>query len=250
MKDPIWEGVYANFAEVPLVGPGLGGVTWVESCLKKAVTLRDMHEDSSQILPREGLLSLVVGMALSQQESLRVLDFGGGLGFALHGLRRCLPPKKRLHLDVVEGSAICGAGRKFYAEEPDICFHESLATIVEGPDIIHVGSTLQYIEEWKDLLGQLASLKPRWLLLSDLPAGSFTTYATAQNYYGSKIPCWFFNKTEVMRAIEHLGFGLCYQAPCLSMILGKTDNLPQDNFDEHLRVGRSINILYTGGTST
>ena len=42
MKDPIWEGVYANFAEVPLVGPGLGGETWVESCLQKAATLRDM----------------------------------------------------------------------------------------------------------------------------------------------------------------------------------------------------------------
>lgn len=250
MKKPIWEGVYPSFADVPGTGPGMNGSTWVNSCLEKAKRLRDLSEQTGYALPREGVLSLVTATTLAGQKSVRVLDFGGGIGFAYYGLRACLPAAAQLLLEVVDLPAICSTGRSFFRDKTDISFHESIDYLDHGPDIIHLGSALQYISDWKGLLGSLAAMQPRWIILTDILAGTIPTYASAQNYYDSRIPVWFFNESEVIQTVQDLGYTISYRADCLSPILGKTGAAPQDNFPEHLRAGMPLNMLFFGGNHT
>jgi len=105
-------------------------------------------------------------------------------------------------------------------------------------------SSLQYVEDWKGLIGDLARYGAEYLLLVDLPAGDIPTYATVQNYYESKIPYWFFNVKDVIDSVTGAGFKLLFKSTYIGERLGKEQPLPQKNFPEEYRAGDSCNLLF------
>jgi putative methyltransferase (TIGR04325 family) len=246
MKGHIWEGVYANFAEVPVTGPGFAGETWTtRGCEKLADLRRNAALGAGQPGHAEGLLPVTVALALARKGAARVLDFGGGLGFAWYPLMAALPDQARVRLQIVEGGAVCRAGREAFAGVPEVSFHEALGPELAGPDIAHFGSSLHYIEDWRGLLAAVCALGPETVLLADLPAGDIPTYASAQNYYGSKIPMWFFNLDEIVDAVRGLGYVLRLRCACLAPRLGKVQAVPQDNFAPGHRLGHTKNLLFS-----
>ncbi|OGR34976.1 MAG: hypothetical protein A2051_10175 [Desulfovibrionales bacterium GWA2_65_9] len=251
MKGPIWEGVYASFAEVPVTGPGFAGDTWITRGQEKLAALREAAQSASdQHAPgqpgyAEGLLPVVAALTLAREGSVRILDFGGGLGFAYYPLLSTLPDSARVQFQIVEGQAVCRAGRESFASVPQVSFHESLGPELAGPDIAHFGSSLHYIEDWRGLLTTICALGPEALLLTDLPAGDIPTYASAQEYYGSKLPVWFFNLSEVTEVLRGQGYALRLRCAHMAPRLGKVQPLPQDNFEPHHRVGHTCTLLCT-----
>ena len=105
------------------------------------------------------------------------------------------------------------AGARVFQNDERIRFSDTLPRGVEKVDIVHLGSSLQYIEDWRALIGELARYRPHYFLLTDLLAGDIPTYATAQNYYGSKIPCWFFNIQEIISTVAGEGFRALWRPP-------------------------------------
>lgn len=244
MNRPIWEGVYATFKEVPAVGLGYDDEASVRRCLERAEEACTPESNNRVALPRLGLLAVVAATVAAARGSVRILDFGGGLGLAYAPVRESLPQPTPFRLDVVEGKRLCEAGRDLFKDQPDVCFHEELETVQQQPDIIHLGSALHYVEDWRGLLRRLSGLRPAWLLVTDLPAGSFQTYATAQNYYDSRIPVWFFNLEELLQQVASCGFALAHRGISLGRILGEARELPQANFPEALRVGWPLNLVF------
>jgi putative methyltransferase (TIGR04325 family) len=125
-----------------------------------------------------------------------------------------------------------------------VTFHSSLPDEIEKVDIVHIESALQYINEWQKILADLARYAPEFYLFTNLPAGDIPTYATTQQYYGSRIPYWFFNLDEVVTVISNLGYSLVFQSAFIHRILDKEQKYPQANFPEHLRLGHSCNLLF------
>ncbi len=137
------------------------------------------------------------------------------------------------------------AGRDFFKDEQNIFFSDSLPE-EDGItfDLVCMSSSLQYIERWETMLTQLCGYKPRYVLFTDLLAGDIPTFATAQIYYGSKIPAWFFNVGEITDTMERLGYGLIFKSAYEAMIRGKEGPLPLNNFEKKYRISDSCNLLF------
>ena len=125
----------------------------------------------------------------------------------------------------------------------NIQFHTELPKL-DRIDIVHAGSSLQYIEDWKVMLRKLSNYAPDYMLLEDLYAGDIPTYSTAQYYYGSLIPCWFFNINEIIEQMKSLEYKLQFKSTFVAKILGIEQESPQKNFPKKYRLGHACNLLF------
>lgn len=107
-----------------------------------------------------------------------------------------------------------------------------------------MGSSLHYIEDWQNMLHRLCRYQPEYFLIMDLPAGDIPTFATAQNYYDSKIPVWFFNVNEVIEVVKINGFKLVFKSAYIAAILGDESPFRLDNFDKKYRIDNACNLLF------
>ena len=103
-------------------------------------------------------------------------------------------------------------GNKLFKYNKRIKFLSELPKTVSGIDIIHVGSALQYVENWRKMLKEFVRLKPSYILFTDLQAGDIPTYVTVQNYYDSKIPVWFFNISDIIKEFDGFNYKLVFKS--------------------------------------
>lgn len=252
-----FEGIYEHFRDVPAEGPGHLEDIWVQKSLKKLAVLCDALGEGRQRAPfpddSAALLAMSVLPMLSSTRALTVLDFGGGVGITYLGMRLRLPKMAAIAYHIVDNEKVCAGGRSLLGEPPGLFFHVDAAHLPATIDLIHFGSSLQYVEDWKVMLQVLVAYAPRRLLLTDIPAGDIPTYASAQNYYDSKIPHWFFNIDEVVSAVRALGFVLVFTSPFHPYIptptrFSRDQELPQHNFPKTHRVGQTANLLFARTT--
>jgi putative methyltransferase (TIGR04325 family) len=248
-EGPIWEGVYESFRDVPSSGPGFDGETWIANSLTKLADLRAEAERCAPLPPpanhRECLLPILAAVVRGQRGRCRILDFGGGVGITychtVYGLGDC----RGVEYHVVERPSVCAAARKaFEAYRTRIEFLEELPRASERYDIVHVGSSIHYVEDWRTLLSELARRSCRYVLLVDVPAGNIPTFATAQRYHESLIPVWFFNIAELVDVVLPLGFDLCLSLVFPSLMLGREMPLPMDDFEARYRLAETCNLLF------
>ena len=78
----VWEGVYTDFAEVPVEGLGFDDPVWRTRSL---VAARQAYENVLAKRPldysmrqRNVVLTVLSAALLARQERIRILDFGGG----------------------------------------------------------------------------------------------------------------------------------------------------------------------------
>lgn len=250
---PIWEGIYNRFSEAPAKGSGFTSRRWVEKGLERMRSMRKLAEKGKTvpevtIYPRS-LLPIVAAMVEPAAECLQILDFGGSLGFDYYPVKSGLAVGKKLSYHIVENDLICQAGQDFFSNESDIFFHTALPHI-DSFDIIHLGSSLHYVEEWQNLIARLSAYHPQYVLFTDLAAGDIPTYASLQNYYESKIPTWFFSIEEIDAVLEKNGFHLAFKSSYMSNILGEEQSYPQENFEPQYRLGYAASLLYRKGVQS
>ena len=244
----IWQGVYASFAEAPAVGPGFDGPTWRERSMRaarEAVTKLAAGETLDYSLrQRNAIMPAVVAMLLSRQAGVSILDFGGGLGTAFTVLASALGKNiARVDYQVVEVEGICRAGRELFAGGKGPRFAPELPS--GGTfDVVHAASAMQYIEDWRSIVRKLTGYGAPYLVLGDLLIGNFSSYVTLQNYYDSRIRSWFINAEEFIDEVERQGYELALRSECDTRILGTDGPLPMDNFPPHLRVERTVHLLF------
>lgn len=232
----VWEGAYKSMPAPE--GPGFDSPRWFASCRRRVAGPALPPDDSAGFLPAAAAL------ALARRGRVRVLDFGGGPGATFGALAAALPARARIDFRIVDNPKVCGAGRARYRSDARVRFHASLPAL-SGVDIVHAQSSFQYVEDWPGLLGALTRYRAPTFVVGDLPAGPFKTYAAHQNYYGSRIPYWFFNLGAFVREVEKNGYRLAARTRSLGLYLGRYQGMPQDNYPARLRVGKTWNLLFT-----
>lgn len=243
----IWEGVYDSFqsATADAVGPGFGGEVYRKRSLMAATECIEALEAGRPIpqfhKQRSSLLPLTVAMLLGNNEQVKILDFGGGLGIGYMTLAESISNDlKRVDYFIVEVPEVCKAGVDLIGR--GATYLSTLPTSTTY-NLIHAASSLQYIENWKDLIGDFSSLNPAYILLSDVFAGSINSFVTLQNYYGSRIPHWFLNLQELIGEFDKQGYRLIMKSYATSRRLNVEDALPMDNFSEVFRLPQSLHLL-------
>lgn len=241
----IWEGIYDSFqaAAQDQIGLGFRGDTYKErtravaqSCfeaLRRAEPIPQFHKQRSTFLP------ITVAMMLGGVERIRVLDFGGGLGIGYMTLQESIGRDiDRVDYAIVEVPEICDLGRKMLGVQ-----YLSELSMVESCDLLHAASSMQYVENWQDLVRTFSSLQAQYILLSDVFAGAINTFATLQNYYESRIPHWFLNLDELLSEYSAHGYRLVMRSDATSRRLNSEDILPMDNFPESYRLKQTLHLL-------
>lgn len=244
----VWEGIWNSFAEAPAIGPGFDGDIWRErtsaAMADSLAALRAGKPLPAAAKPRDYLLPAVAGALLSGCERLRMVDFGGGIGAAWVSLAAAIPEAaQRILMHVVEVENVCDAGRQLFGDGPGPAFHSACPPLDEI-DLVHCGSALQYIEDWRGIIDVFAGYRAKTLLLSDVFAGPFAPYVTLQNYYGSRIPHWFLNRDEVVAAVCAHGYRLILDTPHHARILGRDGVLPMEHFPEGYRLDHARHFLF------
>jgi putative methyltransferase (TIGR04325 family) len=245
----IWEGIYDRF---PI--DDSGGIFESERWLKSLPTFS--QEERRETLSPHSLIHeyplapFVAILIVSSDDPVEVLDFGGGLGNSFFPLIASLPAPGLVEFHVVETPMVCRHGRELYEEYQNLHFHETLPGDTERFDIVHAAAALHYVADWRIMLERFAAYEPRFIMLFGLTAGDIKTFATYQNYYGSKVPVWFWNVNEIIDTMKDLGYELTYKSLLAASYLGEVQPLPMGNFPAEYRLERKCNLMFTHNDHT
>lgn len=245
----IWEGIYSNFDEVPSCNDGFESNRWIDTNYQKTKSIIENYNSEEFVNENakynSSILSVVIALTLALQAKIKVLDFGGGMGITYIQTKAALPDESPLEFTVVEGEKNCIKARRLFGDDIGIKFCNTLPEN-ESFDIIHISSSLQYIEDWKGLVKTLCEkYNTSYFVFNDLPAGDIkNTFATYQNYYESKIPYWFFKIDDVVELLAESGYQLLHKANFAASILGNQERVPQDNFPKEYQIGYAKNLIF------
>lgn len=120
--------------------------------------------------PSPALDGLLLAAALDGGR-LSVLDFGGGLASHYLRWRPLLSVLPGLHWAVVEQAHYATEGRRLFAAQAAISFHDDIASVDANPNVIFASSVLQYLPEPYLTLQRLIDLAPRVIVLARTPYG-------------------------------------------------------------------------------
>lgn len=157
-EGPIWDGVYADFRDVPVEDDDYATPAHLDSIEESARAFLGAWRAGQELrLWHEGL-ALVAGCAAGKASTVTVVDFGGGLGTGYLHLKQRLAPDVRVHYIVVEIPELVARGRRLFAEIADVSFCGTLSDVSVRPNIVYVNSALQYVENYANLLRQIAAI--------------------------------------------------------------------------------------------
>ncbi len=239
----VWEGVYPDFAAAAALGEIFSDPRWIDHARAQLRAAR-----AGETAYGEHLLPVIAATAAGSEGRVTVLDFGGGPGNGFVPLARAIVGDCDVEFHVVDGADICRLGEEAFAEDPRIRFHVSLPELPGGVDIVHLGSALHYVDDWRGMVDALAAYDPEFILMSDVPVGNIPSFVTAQRYYDAEIPVWFWNIDELTGAFEAAGYGLRFKANFTATIPGNPGPLNMDNMPKGHRIKYWSHLLFARRT--
>ena len=150
---------------------------------------------------------------------------------------RILTSSSQIDYHVLDTGPICEGGRKIFNK--DITFHTEIPRDIKDVTIVHLGSSLQYVNDYRATLLDLIGLNPEYLFMVDNFMGPIKTFATGQvNMPGKTIPYWIFNYHEIIDLVEKKGYSLVYKSTNYQPIHDLA------NFPEAYSLQDSYNLLF------
>lgn len=211
-KESIWHGVYKTFDEAPKTDEVFNSSIWTQKQKERVLAaLKDFRagKDISSYAPyRDYPLADELSALLAKKDRVHMIDFGGSLGQTyLDVLSRIPGAEERLACTVVETEAVCQDVPIEIGEIKNLKFSSDINKIKDKIDLVHIGSTLQYIDDWRGLLRDITKkFVPQTIALSDLLVGDLPTFVTVQSFYGHKILARFTNMDEFMKFWEEMPY--------------------------------------------
>jgi putative methyltransferase (TIGR04325 family) len=151
-------------------------------------------------------------LALSSHEKERttVLDYGGSLGdYLWHG--KALVPGIDLEYHCKELPAIAAAGRQV---NPEVIWHTDDTCLLQSYDLIMFSSSLEYVRDWKQVVGSAAHVARRYLFLSDVPTVRHVPAFVGTERRGNVTNLhWQLNGRELVETVEATGLRLVREFP-------------------------------------
>jgi putative methyltransferase (TIGR04325 family) len=229
----LWSGVFDSFAAATQDQAVFEEQIWLDKSSDRARRASDEHARnetlSQNVATHEYVLPAVAASIACADATLRILDFGGGMASTFFAVVDALPVGQPLAYSIVESKPLCRRARELELGDERLSFHDEFPALQDGVEIVHAGSSVQYVEDWRGLLRRFCSYRPSHIVLADVPAGDLPrSFVTGQYFYGKRIAHWFFRIDEFVSAVEQHGYRLTYRAPYIGSYLGERRPLPMD----------------------
>lgn len=213
-------GPYGSWAEARALSNGYAEPAILQRMIAAA---EKVAESDGQVQERDGVLfdrsitpypivAHLLAAALRNRGRLSVVDFGGALGSTYWQCRELLKSCASVQWIVVERAEVVKAGRsRFATEELQFCGSIAEAKELAPPNVALVSGVLQYLDEPYDVLKELVSLRPDFILSDRHPYANaesdvFGIQVVSPNIYAARIPFRAFKQDALLHALER-----CYQ---------------------------------------
>jgi putative methyltransferase (TIGR04325 family) len=196
----------------------------------------NLPPNDGMALIRHNFLPIFVS-ALGQC-NINILDIGGSYGTAYLNCRYSCQ-NLDIKSTVIELASSILEFEKFYPKG-EIDFVSSILKVVDKKfDITYFGSSLQYFEDFNRVLDQAASIKSKFIIITDTPMGHFKTFVCAQvNMKGNVIPRLVFSLDQLTDILSNQGYKLIHRS---------VNYYPYHNFDNYsypISDARHMNIIF------
>ena len=240
ISSPPFSGVYASFNAIP------GTMKAAES--DQAATaargiVRGPSLDEATKLPRlrraHSLMPLAVATLATNRQAtrpFRILDFGGAAGVDYANLISAVHPGIDIRYYVVDFPAVCAVGRTKWQHDVRISFTDTLPPSAAF-DLVYGWSSIHYVADPLQLLGQFAGYQPTAILLAGSPFTSGRAFVRAQVNQSVPFPQWVLSLPEVEHCMRERGYDLVYR------VAGE-DDYNVDNYAPEYRVPNSASLLF------
>lgn len=168
-----------------------------------------------QINGRNQVFLSGMSIALSQDEKLNILDFGGSFGQE-YLLLKSLGILQRINKYIIcENSLVVEAFQKIYQNDEKVLYIDLLSRIPSDLQIhfVYLSGTLQYMTNPKDILDEIMKLRPQGLSINRIPVWDLPTQLTRQlrprigkEKERISYPCWVFNRNELIQRVQECGY--------------------------------------------
>ena len=146
-----------------------------------------------------------LALAARGREALRVLDYGGGLGY-FFPVGEAVLPDVRLEYHCKDLPGIVAEGRKV---NPRVVWHSDDACLDESYDLVILAAVLPYIADWRALLRRAARAVRGYFFLMVVPTVERAPgYVAIQRVHGAAALYGVMNRGEVLATIEGEGLTL------------------------------------------
>ena len=150
-----------------------------------------------------------------------IFDWGGNIGISYYAFSHHLSYPNGLKWVINDVPAVLDAGRRIADQEraSGLSFTTSFDQLA-GADILLSAGALQFIENPFEIL-RLAIGLPRHMLLNKIPVYNKPHMVTIQNMGTSFCPYHLFNRDQIIRDVEALGYEMVdsWQNPALGCFI-------------------------------
>lgn len=244
MTNITYEGVFHTFSEVRDAYSETNYYHTKESIDEVIAEGRRSYQMLQNNLPPNDGMALIrhnflpAFVSALNQGNLNILDIGGGYGTAYLNCRfscqniNIKSTVIELPSSILEFENICPKG--------DVEFAPSISSVIHQKfDITYFGSSLQYFEDFNRILDDAASLRSKYIVITDTPMGIFQTFVCAQvNMKGNVIPRLVFSIDELTAILSRGGYKLIHRS---------VNYYPFHNFDNYpqpISEARHMNIIF------
>jgi putative methyltransferase (TIGR04325 family) len=151
------------------------------------------------------VLAWLLKIALMNQNSVRVLDFGGALGSTYRDFKHFMRgTRERLQIqwNIVEQLKFVSLGQKYFADQ-SLHFYENIESCLAECviDVVILSSVVQYLESPHMFLEKLVTHKFLWVIFDrtafiDGESDLLTVQRIRPPIYDGSYPAWFFTKNK------------------------------------------------------
>lgn len=207
-KNGYFSGPYANWQKALQTATGYEDSVVLEKVRNATLEVKN----NAKLFVRDGvvfsepqysfpLLAALSKIALGNEKSITVLDFGGGLGTSYFSLKNfCKDIKVKWY--IVEQAAYVNCGNELFRNE-ELSFYHTLEEISELPEVVLLSGVLQYIEKPYQLLANLTERKVKHIivdrtLFDNAQQDLLLIEHVPKHIYDGCYPCWLFSYSKMM----------------------------------------------------
>ncbi len=245
----IWFGVYDRFDEVSENAEVFDSSLWAEKQQLRVLQALDQLNSRSSIpagaKSRDYPFIPFLSGLLTIRPHLRVLDYGGAMGQTyLEVLAKLPEAAEKLSYTIVETQTVVDAVPDKIRNLRGLRFLSTLDAANETMDVVHCGSVLQYIEDWKSFFMKIINTnQPDNFVLSDLLVGEIPSFVTAQRYYGRVTAVKCINIDEFLTFWQQTPYKLSYRAHYYP--LSGEDYFPTHDLPASHRIKTACHLVFS-----
>ena len=152
----------------------------------------------------------VLGLTAWKKDRVSLLDWGGGVGH-YNLVSQALFPQLEVEYHCKDVPLLCKAGREL---QPSASFHEDdESCFARDYDLVLASGSLEYFEDWKNVMRRLAGASRRHVYIARLPivhrVASFTVIQRPYRHgYATEYVSWILNRQEFLGHAASLGLRL------------------------------------------